>query len=406
MNRFYEGIIKQSSVLAPYASHPGKSRGRWYPEQDCRTRTPFRRDCDRIIHCTAFRRLEYKTQVFVNHEGDHYRTRLTHSLEVAQITRGICRNLGLEEDLGETLALAHDLGHPPFGHAGEDALNKVMQPYGGFSHNLQTIKILTRLEQRYALFDGLNLTWETLEGLIKHNGPLTGAYRDMKRYKEGNVPSLLAVLQDEKGLALDAFPGIEAQVASLADDIAYHNHDIDDGLRAGLFSLDAISELPWVGGFFKEVRARYPDITQGKIIHESIRRMIHHMVMDVLATTQAGLKEYHIETDADIRAMDKAIIRFSAPMQAHQEILRQFLMGHMYRHDKLVHMTTKAKQLVEELFYAFFEDISLLPEEWQQAVKGKEEKVRAEYMGDYIAGMTDRYAIQEYERVYDKKIIM
>src|SRR5438034_10506272 len=267
--------------LAPYASKPEETRGRLHPEQEHSMRSPFQRDRDRIIHSTAFRRLIHKTQVFVYHEGDHYRTRLTHSLEVAQIARTISRALGLEEDLAETLALAHDLGHTPFGHAGEDALNAAMAPYGGFSHNDQTLRILTSLERGYAEFDGLNLTWETLEGTVKHNGPLVGPGI------ERPVPPSVAEYDRQHRLGLDTFPGPEAQIAALADDIAYHNHDIDDGLRAGLFAVEDLADVPLVGPVFEEVAGHYPGLDQSRLIHESIRRLIDRMVRDLVAHTRS-----------------------------------------------------------------------------------------------------------------------
>src|SRR5437588_2300606 len=279
--------------LAPYASKPEESRGRLHPEPEHSMRSPFQRDRDRIIHSTAFRRLTHKTQVFVYHEGDHFRTRLTHSLEVAQIARTISRALGLDEDLAETLALAHDLGHTPFGHAGEEALNVEMAPFGGFSHNDQTLRILTRLERRYAEFDGLNLTWESLEGTVKHNGPLRGAGI------ERPVPPAIAEYDRCHPLALDTFPSAEAQVAALADDIAYNNHDIDDGLRAGLFAVADLAEVPLVGPVFAEVGARYPGLDETRLIHESIRRLIDRMVRDLVAETRGRLIESDVKTVAE-----------------------------------------------------------------------------------------------------------
>ena len=288
--------------LAPYASKPEESRGRLHPEPEHATRSPFQRDRDRIIHSTAFRRLTYKTQVFVYHEGDHYRTRLTHSLEVAQIARTIARALGLDEDLAETVALAHDLGHTPFGHAGEEALNAEMARFGGFSHNDQTLRILTRLERHYAEFDGLNLTWEALEGTVKHNGPLRGPGIDRP------VPPAIAEYDRRHPLALDTFPGPEAQVAALADDIAYNNHDLDDGLRAGLFAVADLAEVPLVGSVFREVASRYPGIEEPRLIHESIRRVIDHMVGDLIAETRSRLDGSGVGSAAEIRALTAPVV--------------------------------------------------------------------------------------------------
>src|SRR5580704_7151965 len=305
--------------LAPYASRPEESRGRLYPEPEHPTRSAFQRDRDRIIHSTAFRRLTHKTQVFVYHEGDHYRTRLTHSLEVAQIARTISRALGLDEDLAETLALAHDLGHTPFGHAGEEALNAEMARFCGFSHNDQTLRILTRLERRYAEFDGLNLTWESLEGTVKHNGPLRGAGI------ERSVPPTIAEYDSCHPLALETFPSAEAQVAALADDIAYNNHDIDDGLRAGLFAVADLADVPLVGPVFEEVASRYPGLDEPRLIHESIRRMIDRMVRDLVDTTRSRLADSLAASADDIRALAHPVAAFSEGMRDNDRALKRFL---------------------------------------------------------------------------------
>src|SRR5436305_2895643 len=311
---------------APYASDPEKSRGRLHPEPEHAMRSPFQRDRDRIIHSSAFRRLKHKTQVFVYHEGDHYRTRLTHSLEVAQIARTIARALGLDEDLAEALALAHDLGHTPFGHAGEEALNAEMAPYGGFSHNDQTLRILTRLEHGYAEFDGLNLTWEALEGTVKHNGPLLGAGIDKP------VPPSVAEYDRQHPLALDTFPGPEAQVAALSDDIAYNNHDIDAGLRAGLFAVADLAEVPLVGPVFAEVAARYPGLDESRLIHEAIRRVIDRMVRDLVAETRRRFAESGVTTVDEVRHRGEPVAAFSAEMRNHDRALKRFLHERMYRH--------------------------------------------------------------------------
>ncbi|MFO0997488.1 MAG: deoxyguanosinetriphosphate triphosphohydrolase [Alphaproteobacteria bacterium] len=370
---------------APYASLPHASRGRLHPEPESPTRGPFQRDRDRIIHSTAFRRLKHKTQVFVYHEGDHYRTRLTHSLEVAQIARSLCRALALDEDLGEALALAHDLGHPPFGHAGEEALDECMAAYGGFDHNAQALRVVTVLERRYAEFDGLNLSWETLEGLVKHNGPLTGA-----------VPETILAYDRRHDLELDTFPGPEAQIAALSDDIAYNNHDIDDGLRAGLFDVDNLAPLPLVGPVFAEVKARYPGIERPRLIHEAVRRLIDHMVNDLLAETGRRLLEARPSTVADIRRLGRPIAAFSPAMTEHNRALKAFLFERMYRHARVNQMTDEAKRVVTALFHMYMDDPSKLPAEWQEA--GREERARARHVSDYIAGMTDRFALDEHER--------
>src|SRR5690348_11688375 len=304
--------------LAPYACHPSQSRGRLHKEQESRSRSVFQRDRDRIIHSTAFRRLEYKTQVFVNHEGDHYRTRLTHSLEVAQIARSASRALGLNEDLAEAVALAHDLGHTPFGHAGEEALDEAMRPFGGFEHNDQTLRILTRLERHYAEFDGLNLTWEALEGTVKHNGPLVG--EPAKR----PVPPSIAAYVREHDLELATWPAAEAQVAALADDIAYNNHDIDDGLRADLFTVADLDEIPLVGPVFREVRQRYPNLEGPRLVHESIRRLIDRMAGDLLTETKRRIADARLKSAAGVRALGAATVAFSETMHANDKALKAF----------------------------------------------------------------------------------
>ena len=352
-------------------------------------RSAFQRDRDRIIHSTAFRRLKHKTQVFVYHEGDHYRTRLTHSLEVAQIARSISRVLGLDEDLAEALALAHDLGHTPFGHAGEDALNAEMAPYGGFSHNDQTLRILTRLEQHYAEFDGLNLTWETLEGTVKHNGPLSDA-----------LPPSIAEYDSRHKLDVHTFPGPEAQVAALSDDIAYNNHDIDDGLRAGLFTVADLAEVPLVGPVFREVAARYPGIDEGRLIHESIRRLIDRMARDLIGETRVRLADSGVRSADDIRNLATSVVDFSAEMRSHDRSLKQFLHRHMYRHYRVNRMSSKARRVVRELFRAFMDEPECLPGEWRPpAGAGPAETARI--VADYLAGMTDRFALDEHRRLFD-----
>jgi dGTPase len=358
-------------------------------------RSQFQRDRDRIIHSTAFRRLTYKTQVFVYHEGDHYRTRLTHSLEVAQIARTVARALGLDQDLAETLALAHDLGHTPFGHAGEEALNAEMARFGGFSHNEQALRILTRLERRYAEFDGLNLTWETLEGIVKHNGPLTGPGIDRP------VPPSIAEYDRLQPLALDSFPGPEAQVASLADDIAYNNHDIDDGLRAGLFTVADLAEVPLVGPVFGDVGSRYPGIEEPRLIHESIRRVIDRMVGDLVAETRRRLAANRVGSAAAVRALKEPIAAFSTEMHDNDRALKEFLFERMYRHYRVNRMSSKARRVVRDLFALYLCEPECLPGEWRGLAAGPEDPRTARVAADYIAGMTDRYALDEHHRLFD-----
>ena len=379
--------------LARYSSLDKESKGRFFPESESSTRTCFQRDRDRIIHSTAFRRLEYKTQVFVNHEGDHYRTRLTHSLEVAQVARSLARSLNVNEDLAETLALSHDLGHTPFGHAGENSLSKVMQKYGGFDHNSQSLAVVTRLERRYPSFDGLNLTWETLEGLVKHNGPL-GNVGENKI-----VSSEVMQFSQEFDLELDTYAGIEAQIAAISDDIAYNNHDLDDGLRAGLFSVRDLNVLPEVGKIFSETFSELPDVEESIVVHESIRRLIGNMITDCLIETKRRLREFKPNSAKDVRDMGTPIVGFSGTMLKVEQSLKEFLGKHMYRHDRVTNMTNRAKKVVEELFITFFENPDLLPIEWQRRGGGGGEDKIARSVADYIAGMTDRFAFDEHSRL-------
>ncbi len=365
------------------------------PEPESATRSCFQRDRDRIVHSTAFRRLQYKTQVFVSHEGDHYRTRLTHSLEVAQIARSLARTLALDEDLAEALALAHDLGHPPFGHAGEEALDRAMGPTGGFDHNEQTFRVLTKLQRRYAGFDGLNLTWETLEGAAKHNGPLSGPHAEGRA-----VPPSVAATDANFPLDLDSFPGIEAQVAAQADDIAYNTHDIDDGLRAGLFALDDLEQVPFVGPIFAQVAVRHPNLERPRLIHESIRRLITHMVEDLVAETRRRLELARPKNAAALRALDHPVVAFSPPMRENDRALKAFLFERMYRHEKVNRMTAKARRIVADLFGAYLERGELLPAEWRAAARDLDRKQQARLIGDYIAGMTDRFAANEHRTIF------
>jgi dGTPase len=381
--------------LAPFASKAEESRGRLHPEPEHSMRSPFQRDRDRIIHSTAFRRLTHKTQVFVYHEGDHYRTRLTHSLEVAQIARTISRALGLDEDLAETLALAHDLGHTPFGHAGEEALNAEMSRFGGFSHNDQTLRILTRLERRYAEFDGLNLTWESLEGTVKHNGPLRGP--GIVR----PVPPTIAEYDRLHPLALDTFPSIEAQVAALSDDIAYNNHDIDDGLRAGLFAVADLDEVPLVGPVFREVASHFPGLEEPRLIHESIRRLIDRMVGDLIGETHERLAAAAVKSVDEVRALKAPVVGFSDEMWRNDRALKEFLFEWMYRHDRVNRMSSNARGVVHDLFALYLAKPECLPREWRELAAGTDDQQIARVAADYLAGMTDRFALDEHHRLFD-----
>ena len=378
------------------ASQPNESRDRLVAEPESATRTVYQRDRDRIIHSGAFRRLKHKTQVFVYHEGDYYRTRLTHSIEVAQIARSISRVLGFNEDLAEALALAHDLGHPPFGHAGEEALDRSMAGYGGFDHNEQTFRIITLLERRYAAFDGLNLTWECLEGLVKHNGPLIGAAAP-DRHRDRPVPATIAdYCATRQDLELDTWPGPEAQAAALADDIAYNNHDIDDGLRAGLFSVADLADVPLVGPVFAEMMRRYPGLESGRLIHESISRLIDLMVTDLIDETRRRLRASQPRSVAELRRLGKPVIAFSAAMVENDRALKRFLFDHMYRHEKVNRMTARARQVVGDLFDLYMSARVPLPADWRQLFDGGDEAAKARVVADYIAGMTDRFALGEH----------
>jgi dGTPase len=373
-----------------YTCDPNLSRGRVFSEPESPTRTAYQRDRDRIIHSGAFRRLKHKTQVFVYHEGDYYRTRLTHSLEVAQIARSLARSLCVDEDLAEALALAHDLGHTPFGHAGEEALDEMMRPHGGFDHNGQTIRIITSLEARYAEFDGLNLTWETLEGIAKHNGPLTGG-----------LPWALAEYVRNHDLELRTWPGIEAQIAALSDDIAYHSHDVDDGLRAGLFGVEDLAGVPILGPILADVRKRYPDLDETRRIHEIGRRLINVMVNDLLAETRYRLSDALIRTVDDVRHHGGPLVAFTDQLAADNQALREFLFERMYRHYRVNRMTSKARRVVSDLFRLYVDEPECLPEEWQAGAEQEDRTLRARHVADYIAGMTDRFALDEHRRLYD-----
>ncbi len=384
--------------LAPYAAKAECSRGRLHPEAESATRTAFHRDRVRFIHSVAFRRLKHKTQVFIYHEGDHYRTRLSHSLEVAQISRSIARTLRLDEDLAECVALAHDLGHPPFGHTGEDVLKECMAPFGGFDHNAQTLRLLTKLERRHAAFDGLNLAWETLEGAVKHNGPLTGPNA---REKEA-LPAAIAEYAKAHDLWLGTHAGLEAQVAAIADDIAYNNHDVDDGLRAGLFPFEAARDLPLVGPALHRVAKEYPNAPREILIAEAVSDLIGAMVEDVMRETAARLIDL-APKDADaVRHAGRQTVDFSEPMQTQVTALRAFLFENVYRHYKVNRARSGAKRIVRALFDVFLEEPETLPPQWRVDTDraANDRAVLARSVCDYIAGMTDRYAIREHERLF------
>jgi dGTPase len=378
--------------LAPYAVQAAASRGRLHLEPEAPTRSPWQRDRDRIIHSSAFRKLQYKTQVFVTHVGDFFRTRLTHSIEVAQIARSIARELNLDEDLAEALALAHDLGHPPFGHAGEDGLNACMKPFGGFDHNAQSLRIVTRLESRYAAFDGLNLTWETLEGLVKHNGPLSKPPAYIEQYGK---------LHD---LQLNTHASAEAQVAAISDDIAYHSHDLDDGMRAGLFGPDEIAHLPVVREALTEARRAGLDVPPPRLRHETIRRVINALVSDVVDESRRRLEALDPDSADRIRRAKKPMVGFSPRMADANHAIKEFLRARMYRHWQVNRMTNKARRLTTELFALLHADPSTLPDGWRaQAGEGQPAQA-AQVVCDYVAGMTDRFAVEEYKRLTDLSV--
>jgi len=386
-------------ALAPFATDATTSRGRFHPEPPSAVRTAFQRDRDRIIHCAAFRRLTYKTQVFVYHEGDHFRTRLTHSLEVAQIARTLARSLKLDEDLAETIALAHDLGHTPFGHAGEDALNAAMAEFGGFDHNAQSLRIVTKLESRYADFDGLNLSWETLEGLVKHNGPLLPpGEADVAK---SDLPHAIAVYCALHDLELESYAGAEAQLAALADDIAYNNHDIDDGLRAGLLELDRVAEVPLVGRLIHAVQRDYPDIASDRLIYEVNRRLITEMIFDLMEETRGRLADLAPRSAEDIRRATAPVANFSDQMLGEITELRRFLFDALYSHPRIATTMTRAKTVLSELFHHYMAQPQDLEPGWRASAVDAAPKDRARCICDFIAGMTDRFALHIHGRLFD-----
>jgi dGTPase len=386
---------------ARYASDPGRSRGRVYPEPKSPTRNVFRRDCDRIIHASAFRRLAHKTQVFVFHEGDHFRTRLTHTLEVTQIARSLARALGLDEDLAEALALAHDLGHPPFGHAGERALDRCLNADGGFDHNAQTLRVVTSLERRYAAFDGLNLSWETLEGLVKHNGPLTDREGNpIGRYRECSVPYAICRCQETVDLELWSFASAEAQVAALADDIAYDAHDIDDGLRAELFALDDLAELPLIRDILAEVGRQTPNLDASRLVHELVRRLLTRMIEDVIMESGRRLQSMVPRSVDDVRHALEGVAGFSDAVADADRAIKGFLYPRMYRHPRIMRIMGDAESVVCDLFARYVDRPQDIPAEWAQNIRTDEEETRLRRIADFIAGMTDRYALIEHARLF------
>ncbi|SDY54344.1 deoxyguanosinetriphosphate triphosphohydrolase [Citreimonas salinaria] len=389
-------------MRAPYACEPETARGRLFPEEESAFRSCFQRDRDRIIHSSAFRRLKHKTQVFVEHEGDFYRTRLTHSIEVAQVARTISNALGLNVDLTEAVALAHDLGHTPFGHTGEDALDALMRPFGGFDHNAQTLRIVTRLERHYAEFDGLNLTWDTLEGIAKHNGPVVTA-----RGNTEGVPYALAEYDAVHDLELHTHASAEAQVAALSDDIAYNNHDLHDGLRAGLFSESDIAELPIVGPAYDEVDRLYPGLDPYRRRHEALRRVFGAMVSDLIDTSRALLEGGEFPNAQAIRECGRPVIAFSGGLWAELRQIRAFLFENMYRAPRVMEQRARVTKVVEDLFPRFMADPSLLPARWQDEIAGlRDESALARLVADYVAGMTDRFALQLHAEMTGTDILM
>lgn len=394
---------QEGRTLAPYASFGALSRGRLYSEEPCPTRSQFQRDRDRIVHSTAFRRLNHKTQVFIYHEGDHYRSRLTHSIEVAQIARAIARTLKLDEGLTEAIALAHDLGHPPFGHAGERSLDGAMAEYGGFDHNGQSLRVVTMLERKYAAFDGLNLTWETLEGLAKHNGPVLGPGGEPTGpHAEKGIPRALKAYNDVQDLELASWPSAEAQVAAIADDIAYNNHDIDDGFRAGSYPLEDLAGVTLTGGIIGEVRGLHPDLEASRVIYEINRRLITRMIEDVVVETRTRLSALAPTSADDIRSADEAVVSFSADMTGACDDLREFLFARVYRESRILRVMEGAGQIVRELFIHYMGYPEAMPENWQKGVEGAKPQERAAHVCDFIAGMTDRYAVHEHGRLFDR----
>jgi dGTPase len=395
-NHLLPPIFAPPQAKAAYATWAKDSRGRFYPEPESSTRTCYSRDRDRIIHSTAFRRLKHKTQVFIHDEGDYYRTRLTHSLEVAQIARSIARVLALDEDLAETVALAHDLGHTPFGHAGEEALNAATLATGGFDHNAHALRLVTKLEHRYADFDGLNLTWETLEGLVKHNGPLTSE----------NLPGPIVSFNAKWPLELKTWPGLEAQAAALSDDIAYVNHDIDDGLRAGLFTVEDLSLAPLAGPHVGDVQSRHQQLELGRFIGEMVRGLMSELIVDVLTETSARIRAAGPQDVAKVRSHGRALVAFSPAMEKQVVALKSFLFDRMYKHPRVLRVMSQAKTVVSELCTSFASEPSLMPADWAAQCGAPNDPATLAVVRDYIAGMTDRFALTEHARITHTEIAL
>jgi dGTPase len=387
--------------VAPYACQADHSRGRLVSEPEDAIRTPFQRDRDRIIHSSAFRRLTHKTQVFIYHEGDHYRTRLTHSLEVAQIARSLARALRLDEDLAEAIALAHDLGHTPFGHSGEEAVDEAMRAFGGFDHNAQSLRAVTILERRYARFDGLNLTWETLEGIVKHNGPiLTPDGAPAGRYRENGVQDFVLNYNSRHDLDLHTFASAEAQAAAIADEIAYNNHDLDDGLRAGFFSVRELSDVPLTGRLIRDLKTRHGALPQKRLIYEMSRRLVAVLIHDVLAETERRLKGLAPRSASDIRTAGAPVAAFSSEVLADLLAIRKFLFRQVYWNPRIVEIMERAKTIVRDLFSHYFERPQELPGDWRPDAETLPPDLRARRVCDFVAGMTDRYAMEAHKRLF------
>ena len=387
--------------LADFACRPEETKGRLYEEKESRYRTCFQRDRDRIIHSGGFRRLKNKTQVFVYHQGHNYRTRLTHTLEVSQITRSMARALMVNEDLAETVALAHDLGHPPFAHAGEDVLNELMKEYGGFDHNDQSLRILTFLERKYPKFQGLNLTWETLEGVVKHNGPLT---KKRQSAKDAGLPITITQTDETNHWRLNEYASIEAQIAALADDIAYNSHDVEDGIFAGLFTLKDLADVPFVAGILDNIEKEHGTLEHDMLIYQLIRDMIGELVQDVLNETHSRLKELGPSTSNDIRLASRAMVAFSNDMHKKVSVLRDFLWNRMYKHYTVCRSMAKCTRIIKDLYSEFFNNHEVLPTKWQERIANEGDGTdtgAARIIADYIASMTDHYAIKEHERIFE-----
>lgn len=383
-------------MLQNYACRPKNSRGRVYPENTTPYRNEFERDRDRIIHSNAFKRLQYKTQVFVNHEGDHYRNRLTHSIEVSSISRSLCKALALNEDLAEAVALAHDLGHTPFGHAGEDILNECMKDYGGFSHNAHAFKILTSIEQKYAAYDGLNLTWEVLEGIVKHNGPI-----EKNSVERSDAYAYIFKYDQKHKLDLDKYSSAEAQIASLSDDIAYICHDLEDSIKAEIINYSDLQEIEFIDRYLHEIKKDYSNIHENRLIYELVRKLTHHFIKSLLFQTRENIEHYKIEKEQDIRDLNKQVVEFTPEVNEEVKHIKQFLKNKVYHHHKVAAVCLQSKNVVKSLFKLYVDNIDLLPFSWQHMIEGSNEQEKMSIIADYIAGMTDRFAIKQYQAFFN-----